>query len=197
MTAIVEPHRLGLSWTEQGGTVRTSHALRADGRVWLIDPFDDSGALAAAAQLGPAAGVIQLLDRHNRDCATIAAGLGVPHLRVPERVAEAPFEIVPVVSLRFWDEVAIWWPAERALVIAEAVGTAPAFALGRAAGVHPLLRPLPPRGRLGRWHPEALLVGHGAPLLSGGDAALAAALAHARGDLPKLILSLPKLARGG
>jgi len=177
--------------------VRTSHALQASGRVWLVDPFDEPDALAAAAELGPAAGVLQLLDRHNRDCAAIAARLSVPHLRVPERVPDSPFEVVPILSGRLWNEVALWWQGERALVVAEAIGTAPLFALGRAAGVHPLLRLTPPRAQLSRPQPEMLLVGHGRTLEYGAAVAVADALAHARGDIPKLLISLPRLGRGG
>ena len=62
---------------------RTAHALATGDGVWLVDPVDVPEAMERAAALGAPAGVIQLLDRHNRDCAAIAARLGVPHLRVP------------------------------------------------------------------------------------------------------------------
>ena len=70
---------------------RAAHALRADGRLWLIDPFEDDVALNAAIELAKPAGVIQLLDRHTRDCATIAQRLDPPRLRVPEQAADSPF----------------------------------------------------------------------------------------------------------
>jgi len=79
--------------------------------------------------------------------------------------------------------------------VPEAVGTAPAFALGRRAGMHPLLRLIPPRKQLSRFKPERLLVGHGEALESGADAALREALAHSRRDLPRLVISIPKLLR--
>ena len=53
-----------------------------------------AGARAGAA-LGEPAGVVQLLDRHNRDCAAVAAELGVPHLVVPDAVPDSPFEAIP------------------------------------------------------------------------------------------------------
>jgi hypothetical protein len=59
-----------------------------------------------------------------------------------------------------------------------------------------MLRLFPPRKALSRFAPELLLVGHGATLESGGDAALEDALAHSRRDMPRLVLSLPKLIRG-
>jgi hypothetical protein len=100
-----------------------------------------------------------------------------------------------VISIKGWHEVALWWPAQRALVVAEAIGTAPAFALGRRAGVHPMLRVLPPRKQLSRFDPERLLVGHGEAIEAGADAALDEALTHSRRDLPRLIVAIPKLLR--
>jgi hypothetical protein len=191
-------HDLGLTWVMEEPMERGSHALRAgDGRVWLVDPVQDDEALAAAAALGPPAGVLQLLDRHNRDCAAIAQALGVPHARVPQVAPEgAPFSVVRVVWNRLWKEVALWWPERRALVVAEALGTNEAFAVSDdPVGVHPLRRLLPPwmlRG-LG---PEHLLVGHGPPL-HGPEVAeqVDRAVARSRHDLPKLLLKVPTLVR--
>jgi hypothetical protein len=177
--------------------VRTAHAVMSDGRVWLIDPYEDETALEAAAELGQPAGVIQLLDRHNRDCETIASRLEIPHLRLPDRAPDTPFEVVPVISRWGWREVALWWKEQRALFVAEAIGTAPTFALGRRAGVHPLLRLTPPRSQLARFRPTMLLVGHGETIETGGAAALSEALSHARSDVPRLLTSVPKLLRGG
>jgi len=196
MAVKLQRHALGITWVEQNAMARAAHALVAGERVWLIDPYEHPDALAAAAELGTPAGVLQLLDRHNRDCRAIAERLGVPLLRLPVDAAETPFQAVPVISNRGWREVALWWADERALIVAEAVGTAPAFALGRAAGVHPMLRLTPPRKQLSPFAPERLLVGHGKALESGADAALREALAHARHDLPRLLLSVPKLLRG-
>jgi hypothetical protein len=196
MTTNVRHHALGLTWWEDTAMARAAHALKEDKHVWLIDPFDDADALAAAAELGAPSAVIQLLDRHGRDCAEIAERLNVPLLRVPAVVAGGPFEVVRVVSQRFWKEVALWWPERHALIVAEAVGTIPPFALGRPLGMHPFLRLTPP-GSLQAFSPEILLVGHGAPLESGAAPALADALSHARSDTPKLLLQLPSLIRGG
>jgi hypothetical protein len=193
----LQRHSLGVTWVEQNAMARAAHALTDDQRVWLIDPFEDAGALAAAAELGTPAGVVQLLDRHNRDCARIAQQLGVPHSRLPVDGRGTPFEVVPVISNRAWREVALWWPDKRALVVAESIGTAPAFALGRPAGIHPMLRLVPPRKQLSRFEPERLLVGHGKAIEAGASAALREALAQSRRDIPRLLASLPKLVRGG
>ena len=88
----------GFGWIAEERVARTSHALAVDGRVWLVDAVLWPEALERARALGEPAGVIQLLDRHNRDCADVAAQLGVPHLRVPDRV-DAPLEIVRVVNM--------------------------------------------------------------------------------------------------
>jgi len=177
--------------------VRSAHALVSEGRVWLVDPFEDEPALREVSGLAAPAGVIQLLDRHNRDCEAIASRLGVPLLRLPESAPDTPFEVAPVLSRRGWHEVALWWQGERALIVAEAIGTAPPFALGRRAGVHPLLRLTPPRSQLAPYRPSMLLVGHGSTIETDAATALDDALAHARSDIPRLVTSLPRLVRGG
>jgi hypothetical protein len=197
MGVTLQRHALGVTWVERNAMARAAHALVDDRRVWLIDPYEDAEAMAAVAELGTPAGVLQLLDRHNRDCQPIAQRLGVPHLRLPLDAPGTPFTAIGVISNRAWREVALWWADERALVVAEAVGTAPAFAPGRRAGVHPMLRLVPPRKQLSRFQPERLFVGHGEAIESGADAALREALARSRSDLPRLLLSVPKLLRGG
>jgi hypothetical protein len=198
MTRIWE-HELGLTWTEEDPMARAAHALSAGGRVWLVDPFEDASALEAVAALGESAGVLQLLDRHNRDCAPIAARLGVPHLKVPEQLpGDVPFVARRVIRNRLWKEVALWWPERAALVVAEVLGTADAWTLGAGpVGVHPMRRLLPPTN-LRDLEPDHLLVGHGAPL-HGADtaAAMRAAIDHSRRDAPRLLVKLPALLKAG
>jgi hypothetical protein len=195
MSAVIHEHAVGLTWSEPSGMVRAAHALTSEGRVWLIDPFDDPAALDATASHGRPAGVLQLLDRHNRDCETIATRLDVPLMRLPERVPDSPFEVIRVINRPGWKEIALWWAQPRALVVAEAIGTAPAFALGRRAGVHPLLRLVPPRSQFSSRRPEMLLVGHGEMIETNAVAALAEALDHARSDIPRFVVTLPRLVR--
>jgi hypothetical protein len=164
--------------------------------VWLVDPLRFEPALARARDLGALAGVLQLLDRHKRDCAAIAAEVGVPLHVVPDELPATPFTAFPIVRTKRWNETALWWDATRTLVVPEAVGTNRFYTAGRdLAGVHLLLRFLPPRDALGRFEPAHLLVGHGEGL-HGPDAGtgLRQALDHARGGLPKLLLRAPAFA---
>ena len=183
----------GFGWLEPGRVERCSHALRADGRVWIVDPLDAGGVDARIRDLGEPAGVVQLLDRHDRDCAAFAARFGVPLHRVPANLPAAPFDVVGVVGLPGWREIALWWPAERVLVCADALGTASYFrAPGERLAVHPLLRLTPPR-RLRGLEPEHVLVGHGTGV-HGADAtvALTEALATSRGRFPRWLAGLRK-----
>lgn len=186
----------GFSWWPDEPMTRTSHALDTGDGVWLVDPVDVPEAIERAVALGAPAGVLQLLDRHNRDCAEIAARLGVPHMRLPAAIPGSPFAIVPVLRIPRWHEIALWWPERRALVVAELIGTNSIYALGGGqAGVHPMLR-LPAPGTLRGYKPEHLLVGHGAGVHGPAAAeALAAAYSRARTDLPRLLGRLPAMAK--
>lgn len=181
----------GFGWLDDDEPMRrTSHALAADG-VWLVDPIAWAEAEQRALALGEPRGVLQLLDRHNRDCATVAARLGVPHHVVPTgRIAGAPFEFLPVSRNRFWREVALWWPERRVLVCADALGTVAYFrAPGERLGVHPFLRVRPPRA-LRRVYPEHVLTGHGEGVHENASAALHEGLRTSRRRLPAALSQL-------
>ena len=153
--------RHGFSWIVEEPMTRTSHALAKGDGVWLVDPVDWADAIDRASSLGTPAGVIQLLDRHNRDAAALAERLGVPHLRVPESLPGTPFEVIEIKRAKRWQEVALWWPEPQVLVAADALGTNPFFTIGDdRVGVHPFLKLTPPR-RLRAYEPQHLLVGHG------------------------------------
>ena len=192
--ASLDESPVGLTWVLREPIARTSHALVDAGRVWLIDPTDEPAVLERVASLGEPAAVLQLLDRHNRDCAAVAARLGVPLRRVPSTLPDAPFEVISVVDIRLWREIALWWPARRALVVAEAIGTAPTYTPGPSgAGVSLGLRLWPPR-RLAAYEPEHLLVGQGAALHGPrAAAALREAIGRSRRDLPRAVAALPRM----
>jgi hypothetical protein len=175
----------GFGWLVNDEDIRrTSHALLVDGGVWLVDPVAWSEAEERARSLGEPRGVIQLLDRHNRDCAALAARLGVRHHVVPARIDGAPFDFLPILGNRWWREVALWWPAGRVLTCADAVGTLAYFcAPDEPLGVHPLLRLRPPRA-LRQVFPEHVQCGHGWGVHDDAARALHRALRTARRRLP-------------
>lgn len=177
-----------LGWIESARMRRTSHALTADGRVWIVDPIECDGVDERIRALGEPAGVLQLLDRHERDCKAFASRFGVPLHVVPRSLPDTPFELLPIVRLRVWREVALWWPERRILVCADALGTIPFFRAGdEPIGVHPFLRPLPPR-RLRGLGARHALVGHGEGIDDG--AAVERALATARRRIPRWLAGL-------
>ena len=183
-------------WIEEERMQRTSHALAAEGKVWLFDVLDDPQLEARVHELGEPAAVVQLLDRHCRDCAAVAKRLGVPHHIVPSELPGTPFELRPVLRLRWWREMALWWPERRILLVADALGTIPFFRAGaEPAGLHPFLRLTPPRSLRGL-APDHLLVGHGEGVHHH-PAALESALRTARRRIPRWLAGIPRIIRRG
>lgn len=194
----------GLGWIAHPDEMmrRASHALLADGGVWVIDPVDAPRVDDLLASLGPVAGVVVLLDRHTRDAAGVArrhdvavhvptwlreavADLDAPVEAFDDELAGTGYRARPVVDRWFWREAAL--VGHGTLVVADALGTASYFrAPGEHLGVHPFLRIVPPRSALTGIEPDRVLVGHGEGVMSGGTDALADALAGARRRAPRL-----------
>jgi hypothetical protein len=185
----------GFGWIADEAMTRASHALAQDGRVWFVDALDWEPAIERAGQLGEPAGVIQLLDRHDRDCAALAERLAVPHLVVPDEIPDSPFEVVSVMRRKRWQERALWWTAARTLVTADALGTNAFYTGGkRPVGVHVFLRLKPPNA-LARYDAERLLVGHGQGVATAAASAVREAMRTSRRDLPRILVRLPFSAR--
>src|SRR5262245_50894999 len=186
------PYGFGWIAEEPALLQRASHALVADGQVWLVDPVEVDGLEERVHAAGRVVGVLQLLDRHGRDCAALARAYGVPLRFVPRAGTPGPpFEASRSVRLPLWREAALWWPERRTLVVADALGTAPYFrAPGERLSVHPFLRLFPPRS-LARLDPEHVLCGHGNGV-HGTDAgeALREALRTARRRTPSWLAGL-------
>jgi hypothetical protein len=180
---------IGIGWiaAEPKLLQRASHALVADGRVWVVDPVAGEDVEERIRALGEPAGVLQLVDRHGRDCGALAARLGVPFHRLPFRGVEgAPFRPIPILDRRGWREVGLWWPEREALVCGEAVGSGPSYlGPGERLAVHPFLRLAPPT-RLRGLAPAHVLCGHGEGI-HGREAPLALeeALSTARRRAPR------------
>jgi hypothetical protein len=174
----------GYGWIADEFLERCSHALVVAGRVWLIDPLDTDDLDERIAAAGEPAGVLQLVDRHNRDCAALAARLRVPHHVVP-RTPMPPFEFISIRRGRLWKEVALWWPEERVLACGDAFGTAAYFLAGSdRVALHPLLRARPPRRQLEGLDPEVILCGHGQGVFADAAVALREALSTSRRRMP-------------
>jgi hypothetical protein len=189
-------HELGVSWVVDDPLLRASHALVHEGRVWFVDPVDAPEAMERAAALGEPAGVLQLFVAHPRDGEAIAKRLGVPLHVLPDVLPDTPFSVLDL-DLGPWKERALWWPELKGLVVAESIGTATHYAVGRGpAGIHFLRRLVPPT-RLKPFLPEHLLVGHGSPVHGGNAAAaLLDAINRSRRELPLFVLHAPRLLRG-
>jgi len=179
---------------------RASHAICSRGEVWYTDPVYDPVMLERGRALGHAAGVVQMLDRHPRDCARVAAELGVPLYVLPETAPQgAPFEVITVVRSRAgrWHEIALWFPELRLLCVAEAIGGAPYFrAPGEVVGPHPLLRLAHPPRRLAGIPAAHIVCGHGAGLHApDAGAQMDTAIGHARRRIPRWALALAGIGR--
>ena len=173
---------------------RACHVLRLDGKVWIVDPTDVPGLDERIAAVGEPAGVLQLLDRHDRDCAELAARHSIPHHRLPfDGIEGTGSRPVTVIRNKLWNEIAIWSAAEKALIVPEAVGTARYFCAGdESVGIHPMLRLLPPR-RLADFAPDHLLTGHGTGMHGPGTAAaLADSLSGSRRRTPQAMFSIAR-----
>ena len=199
MTRFCDETDWGFGWIDADRMQRTSHALLVAGRVWIVDPVEADGVDDRIRALGEPGGVIQLLDRHSRACAAFASRLGVPHHVVPlGRLDDVPLEFLLVRKGLWWKETALWWEAERVLCVADALGTIPPFcAPGEVLGVHPLLRLIPPRKRLGGVSPRHFLCGHGEGVHGDqAESAFREALSTARRRIPRLLVSLASRSRG-
>jgi len=206
----------GVSWIAHPDEAieRASHALVVDEDVWVVDPVDTADLDHLLGGLGQVAGVVVLLDRHTRDAGAVASRHGVavhlPHqlhairdefdTRVETfetELADTGYRSVPVVTNRFWREVALYREADRTLVVPEALGTVAAFcAPNERLGVHPALRLIPPRTALGGLAPERVLVGHGGGITNDASAAFRDALRGARSRAPRFYLDTARETSG-
>ena len=191
----VDQSDLGISWVLDEPMQRACHAILADGKVWFVDPIEVDDIVDRGAALGEPAGVLQLLDRHNRDCAAVAERLKIEHLKVPDAVGGSPFEAIKALRFPGWKETALWWPERRVLVVAEILGTHPITNAGTGkVGVHPMLRLRPPNSVRGRGASH-LLPGHGAPIHEDAEAEIERAYSRTRRDIPKATIEMIKSVR--
>lgn len=184
-----------LCWTFSAGgpIVRTSTAIAISGGCLLVDPVDGDGLDQLIEPLGDVIGVCTLLDRHQRDARKLADRYGCPRL-VPSTLAGSGEPLVidgiqerAILAAPGWNESALWLPERGLLVSADALGTTPYFLAdsGESIGVHPVLRLRPPVGAFRGLAPAAIAVGHGPPVITDAERALAHAVDTARSGLPR------------
>jgi len=182
---------------------RASHALTHEGDVWLVDPVDADGLDELLADEGDVAGVLVLLDRHNRDANAIAKrhdvavhrpawmdsiddGYDVPVRDLGGEVGETGYRVHKLHNTPVWREAYLYRPEDETLVVSESLGTAPFFLTeGERCGVHPALRLLPPH-ELGNYDVERLFVGHGEGVTTDTTTAIRDALRNSRRRAPSL-----------
>jgi hypothetical protein len=212
---VVDRFEGGAGWIAHPGETmeRASHAVESEGELWIVDPVDADGVDDLLAGFAEPAGVVVLLDRHTRDAAAVASRHGVP-VYVPEWMSgvadgiDAPtrrfgeglagFEVGRLVDNALWQEATLF--DGETLLVPEALGTAAYFlAPGESLGVHPMLRPLPPKG-LREYDPDRLLVGHGEGLADSepGDVGrtIRRAIDDSRSRAPSLYLKTVRSALG-
>ena len=192
MISFLDEFDQGFGWAPEEPLHRTGHAVLAGGGVWIIDPVDGDGIDERIRALGEPRGVVQLLDRHERDCAAVADRLGVQlHVLPFGGVPDAPFEVRRILNMPRWREVALWFPHERILVTADVLGSLAYFrARGERFGVNPLLRLFPPKRALSGLAPRRLLFGHGPGYHEeDAEAALRETLRKSRRRLPSALRS--------
>jgi hypothetical protein len=136
----------------------------------------------------PVCAVALLLARHRRDSEAVSARHGVALQSVADG-APLPFAGVQVrQTLRRpgWREALLWLDDRGLLVVGDLYGTLPYFLTGSdVLGMHPVVRPLPPRLGLAELRPRAIAVGHGCPVTSGAAEALEVAERTAIRGLPR------------
>lgn len=173
---------------------RASHALRLDGRWYLVDPLDTGDLDDRLTDIG---GIVVLFERHWRDARSLARRYDVPlYLSravdaednaiddAEELLARRGFEPIDL-DAPLWNEIAFWRASDDTLLVAETLGTAPHFrAPGERIGIHPLRRLIPPRDAFSGIEASRALVGHGEPIVSLEDGEIDRCLASARRHLP-------------
>ena len=215
----------GVGWLAYPGETmqRASHAVAVDGEVWVLDPVDADGVDELLGEYGDVAGVVCCLDRHKRDCGTIAnrhevpvflpewmtgvaEAFDAPTRRFGRSLADTGFRAIRIRNSTVppWQEVGLYAPpaddpeenpVAGTLYVPEAVGTGSFFRTERERlGVHPMLRLFPPRAALEGLRPERILVGHGEGIMEDAHRELRRALEQSRSETPSLYLQTVKTA---
>lgn len=205
--AVVDRWEDGVGWIAhpEESARRASHALVADGGVWLFDPLDAPDVESLLAEYGEVVGVAVCSAYHARDAGTFAERHDVP-VTVPnwldrvegridapvERVdgEVAGFELRPVNPLSLWREVLAYRPEDGTLYVPDYLSAHDAFTVGEERlGLPTFSRLRPPRAAFEDLAPERILLGHGAGVFADAEGALADTLEGARRRFPRALLT--------
>lgn len=192
---------------------RASHAIVGDDGVWIFDPLDGPQIDDLIEEYGSVAGVALLSNTHARDATAFAKRYDVPvHLptwmgRAAENV-DAPIEqyaappgkwvelgssgirIRTVDPLTAWTEAIAYRPADRTLRVPDMISSVPEMTVGdERIGCYFFHRFAPPRDVFTDLTPERILFGHGPGISTNATTTLNSALADARRNLPRAVVS--------
>lgn len=192
---------------------RASHVIVGDDGMWIFDPLDGPGVDDLIEEFGSVAGVALLSNTHARDAAAFAERYDVPvHMptwmnRAPDSV-DAPIEqydappgewveleasgirVRTVDPVTAWTEAIAYRPADATLRVPDMLSSVPEMTVGdERIGCYFFHRFAPPRGVFADLNPERLLFGHGEGVFNDAPAALDSALADARRNLPRAVVS--------
>lgn len=206
----------GMSWVAHPdeGMHRTSHALRSDGDLWLVDPVDGDDLDDRLADLGTVAGVTVLTNSHGRHADRVADRHGVaihcpacftdrsigrfdaPVERFDATLGDTDYGLVWETGARGWQEAMLYSPDRRTLVVSDALVTGVFTRREGTLELFPMFKFSPPREALEGLAIDRILLGHGPPVTDDPEGALAAALDVSRLEaVTGVIRNVPTFAR--
>lgn len=203
--AVVDRWDEGVGWIPHPEETlrRASHAVRAGGGIWLIDPLDAPGVDDLLAEYGEVVGVAVGSSWHARDAGVFARRYDVlvsipawmgrvetrvdaPVERFSGRLPGTDFEVRKTSPFPTWQEAILYRDRDGTLVIPESMGTAETFLVGdERLGVSFYRRLAPPRRSLTDLDPDRILVGHGEGVFESASSALRDGVDGARRRAPR------------
>lgn len=212
--SVIERWENGLTWMAHPDAQmqRESHALVADGDVWLVDPLDGGDLDEQLYGVGRVAGVVVLGSEHHRHADRLAArhdvSIHLPEWFEPDAKAFDADVIeftdaladtgVEAIKLEegFWQEAGLHHPDRRTLAVSDTFMTALFSSQAGRVELFPPTRFDPPTDALADLAVDRLLVGHGQPVFEDARARMDRALAMEYRSTPTAIIgSLPILAK--
>lgn len=212
---IVDEWDKGFTWRAHPDAdfQRTSHAIRVDDGIWIIDPMDAAGLDEKLIDLGTPAGVVMLSSIHRRHVDRIAQRHNVD-VYVPDWFDEASREFDAPVSLitdslvstgfellnlreKPWRQgAALYHPERKTLVVSDSLATTLFSKKEGRLELFPPARINPSYHPLRNLEVDRLLLSHGDPITEDATLQLERALNQEyRGTAAAILTNLPTFAR--